>query len=34
MEIAQRCGNSCEGYDKLEKAIVVFVTGNDAGITW
>jgi tetratricopeptide (TPR) repeat protein len=34
MEIAHRCGNSCEEYDKLEKAIVVFVTGNDAGTTW
>ena len=34
MEIAERCGNSCEEYDKLEKAIVVFVTGDDAGTTY
>ena len=34
MEIAERCGNSCEEYDKLEKAIVVFVTDGDAGTTY
>jgi hypothetical protein len=30
-EIADRCGDRCEEYDKLEKAIVIFMTGDDAG---
>jgi tetratricopeptide (TPR) repeat protein len=34
MEIAERCGNHCEEYDKLEKEIVIFVTGDDAGTSW
>jgi tetratricopeptide (TPR) repeat protein len=34
MEIAERCGNSWKEYDKLEKAIVVFVTDGDAGTTY
>jgi tetratricopeptide (TPR) repeat protein len=34
MEIADRCGDSCEEYAKLEKAIVVFVTGDDKAASW
>jgi tetratricopeptide (TPR) repeat protein len=30
-EIANRCGDRCEEYDKLEKAIVIFMTGDDGG---
>ena len=33
-EIANRCGDRCEEYDKLEKAIVIFMTGNDAGTSY
>jgi tetratricopeptide (TPR) repeat protein len=28
MEIAERCGDACEEYGKLEKAIVTYVTGE------
>jgi len=34
MEIADRCGDSCEEYVKLEKAIVTFVTGGDDAASW
>jgi tetratricopeptide (TPR) repeat protein len=34
MEIAHRCGDSCEEYAKLEKAIVVFVTGDANAASW
>ncbi|MGA7545076.1 MAG: tetratricopeptide repeat protein, partial [Methyloceanibacter sp.] len=34
MEIADRCGDSCEEYVKLEKAIVTFVTGDGKATSW
>jgi tetratricopeptide (TPR) repeat protein len=33
-EIADRCGDRCEEYDKLEKAIVIFMTGDDTGTSY
>ena len=33
-EIADRCGDRCEEYDKPEKAIVIFMTGDDAGTSY
>ena len=29
--MANRCGDRCEEYDKLEKAIVIFMAGDDGG---
>jgi hypothetical protein len=34
MAIAARCGDACEEYDKLEKAIVVFVSGESDPQSW
>ena len=34
MEIADRCGDACEEYGKLEKAIVTFVTGESDTAGW
>ena len=33
-EIANRCGDRCDEYDKLEKAIVIFMTGDDGGASY
>jgi hypothetical protein len=33
-EIAERCGGSCDEYDKLEQAIVTFVTGEPSTSSW
>jgi tetratricopeptide (TPR) repeat protein len=34
MEIAERCGDACEEYGKLEKAIVTYVTGETDTGSW
>jgi len=34
MEIAERCGDACEEYAKLEKAIVTYVTGESDTASW
>jgi tetratricopeptide (TPR) repeat protein len=34
MEIADRCGTSCEEYAKLETAIVAYVTGDSKAASW
>jgi hypothetical protein len=33
-EIAERCGGSCDEYEKLEQAIVTFVTGEPSTSSW
>jgi hypothetical protein len=33
-EIAERCGGSCDEYNKLEQAIVTFVTGEPSTSSW
>jgi hypothetical protein len=34
MEIAERCGDACDEYAKLEKAIVTYVTGKSDTTSW
>jgi hypothetical protein len=34
VEIADRCGGSCEDYAMLEKAIMIFATGESKPATW
>ena len=34
LEIADRCGNSCEEYAKLEKAILTFFAGDANAMSW